>query len=148
MGKLLKTVERHDLWVADHNLIGEIETGRLYEQAMSVTKSDGDTLNFRRIEIQLHESTRDGDEVVYLVTNLPKRISALTIADLYRNRRSIETTFQEMAENLEGEIQTLGYPKAKLFGFWMALASFNLMSVVRAAVWRGSGRNVFDVLCA
>jgi hypothetical protein len=115
-------------------LIGDTETGKVYEQAMSVTNSAGETLVFRRIEIQLHEPTRDGDEVVYLVTNLPPRISALTIADLYRNRWSIETAFQEMAENLEGEIQTLGYPKAALFGFCMALVSF-------------SGRDVFDVLC-
>jgi len=46
----------------------------------------------------------------------------------------IETAFQEMAENLEGEIETLGYPKAALFGFCMALVSYNLMSVVRAEV--------------
>jgi Transposase DDE domain len=115
-------------------LIGETETGTVYEQAMSVTHSDGQTLVFRRIEIQLHESTRDGEDVVFLVTNLPQRVSALKIADLYRNRWTIETAFQEMAENLEGEIQTLGYPKAALFGFCMALVSFNLMSVVRAAV--------------
>lgn len=115
-------------------LIGETETGTVYEQAMSVTHRDGQTLVFRRIEIQLHESTRDGDDVVFLLTNLPQRVGALKIADLYRQRWTIETAFQEMAENLEGEIQTLGYPKAALFGFCMALVSFNLMSVVRAAV--------------
>ena len=125
-------------------LIGETETGRVYEQAMSVTNSEGETLVFRRIEIQLHEPTRDGDEVVYLVTNLPQRISALTIADLYRNRWSIETAFQEMAENLEGEIQTLGYPKAALFGFCMALVSFNLMSVIRAAVGSRHGEEAAE----
>lgn len=47
---------------------------------------------------------------------------------------TIETAFQEMAENLEGEIQTLGYPQAVLFGFCMALVSYNLLSVIRAAV--------------
>ena len=115
-------------------LIGETETGRVYEQAMSVTNSAGETRRFRRIEIQLNEPTRDGDEVVFLVTNLPRRISALKIADLYRKRWTIETAFQEMAENLEGEIEKLGYPKAALFGFCMALVTFNLLSVIRAAV--------------
>jgi len=127
-----------------HRLIGETQTGKVYQQAMSVTNSDGETRNFARIEIQLHEPTRDGDEVVYLVTNLPQRISALTIADLYRNRWSIETAFQEMAENLEGEIQTLGYPKAALFGFCMALVSYNLMSVIRAAVGSRHGEQAAE----
>jgi len=63
---------------------------------------------------------------------------------LYRNRWTIETAFQEMAENLEGEIQTLGYPKAALFGFCMALASFNLMSVIRAAVGSRHGEQAAE----
>ena len=125
-------------------LVGETETGKVYEQAMSVTNSAGETRNFRRIEVQLDEPTRDGDESVFLVTNLPKRISALLIADVYRNRWTIETAFQEMAENLEGEIQTLGYPKAALFGFCMALVSFNLMSVIRAAVGSRHGEEAAE----
>ena len=35
---------------------------------------------------------------------------------------------------MEGEIQALGYPKAALFGFCMALVTYNLLSVVRSAV--------------
>lgn len=115
-------------------LMGETETGKVYQQTMSVTDIEGRTRRFRRIEIRLNEPTRDGDAAVFLVTSLPGRISAATIADLYRQRWTIETAFQEMAENLEGEIETLGYPKAALFGFCMALVSYNLMSVVRAAV--------------
>lgn len=115
-------------------LMDETETGRVYQQTMSVTDSEGKTREFRRIEIRLKEPTRDGDEVVFLVSSLPGRISAAAIADSYRKRWKIETAFQEMAENLVGEIETLGYPKAALFGFCMALVSYNLMSVVRAAV--------------
>jgi hypothetical protein len=114
--------------------IGETETGVVYEQAMEVTDEQGDVRVFRRITLNLYEPTRDGDTEVHVVTNLPKRVGAIHIADLYRNRWTIETAFQEMADNLEGEIQTLGYPKAALFGFCMALVSYNVMSVIRAAV--------------
>lgn len=114
--------------------LGQSETGRVFEQAMTVTDRDGKTHPFRRVEVQLNEPTRDEETVVYLVTNLPKRIDAIAVSETYRKRWTIETAFQEMAENLEGEIQSLGYPKAALFGFCMGLVCFNLFSVIRAAV--------------
>jgi len=114
--------------------VGETETGVVFEQAMEVRDEEGNVRVFRRITVKLHEPTRDGDEEIHLVTNLPKRVGAVRIAELYRDRWRIETAFQEVAENLAGEIQTLGYPKAALFGFCMALVTYNLLSVVRAAV--------------
>jgi len=114
--------------------IGEGETGTVYEQAIEITDAQGTTRTFRRITIVLHEPTRNGATEVHLLSNLPKRIGALRIAELYRGRWTIETAFQEVAENLEGEIETLGYPKAALFGFCMALVSYNVFSVIRAAV--------------
>jgi len=114
--------------------VGETETGIVYEQAMEVCDAQGQVRVFRRVTVKLNEPTRDGDTEIHLVTNLPKRVGAIRIADLYGERWTIETAFQEMAENLEGEIQTLGYPKAALFGFCMALVSYNVMSVIRAAV--------------
>jgi IS4 transposase len=114
--------------------VGETETGIVYEQAMEVTDGDGNTRVFRRITMVLHEPTRDGDTEIHIVSNLPKRVGAVHIAELYRDRWQIETAFQEVAESLEGEIKTLGYPKAALFGFCMALVTYNLLSVVRAAV--------------
>ena len=114
--------------------VGETETGTVYEQAMEVTDAAGDIRVFRRITVVLKKPTRDGDAEIHIVSNLPKRIGAIHIADQYRGRWQIETAFQEMAESLEGEIKTLGYPKAALFAFCMALVTYNLLSVVRAAV--------------
>jgi IS4 transposase len=114
--------------------LGETETGIVYEQAMEVTDDRGNIRVFRRITMVLNEPTRDGDRELHIVSNLPKRIGAVRIAELYRDRWQIETAFQEVAQSLEGEIQTLGYPKAALFGFCMALVTYNLLSVVRAAV--------------
>jgi len=114
--------------------IGEIETGIVYEQTLQCEDQSGNRNNFRRITVHLFEPTRDGDVEIHVITNLPKKISAMTVANLYRNRWQIETAFQNMAENLEGEIETLGYPKAALFCFCMALVNFNLFSVIRSTV--------------
>lgn len=114
--------------------IGKIETGIVYEQAMRIFDADGSVRVIRRITVALYEATRDGDTEIHILTNLPKKVGALKIAELYMNRWKIETAFQEMAENLEGEINTLGYPKAALFGFCMALVSYNMLGVVRAAI--------------
>lgn len=122
--------------------VGETETGIVSEQAMSVTDEQETTRNFRRITVALHEPTRDGDSEIHIVSNLPKRVDAIRIAELYRDRWQIETAFQEVAESLEGEIQTLGYPKAALFGFCMALVTYNLLSLVRASVQAVHGEDV------
>jgi hypothetical protein len=114
--------------------VGESETGKVYEQTMEVADAEGNIRSYRRITVKLNEPTRDGDSEIHIITNLPKRTGAIHIADLYRDRWKIETAFQEVAESLEGEIKTLGYPKAALFGFCMALVTYNLLSVVRAAV--------------
>jgi hypothetical protein len=69
------------------------------------------------------------------LTSLPTTIAgALAIAELYRNRWSVETLFQIVTENFEGEIQTLGYPPAALFSFCMALVAYNLLATVKAAL--------------
>jgi hypothetical protein len=120
--------------------IGEIETGVVYEQAMQIFDEHDNVRVIRRITVHLYEPTRDGDTEIHILTNLPKKVGALRVANLYSDRWKIETAFQEMADNLEGEINTLGYPKAALFGFCMALVSYNVLSVVRAAIRAAHGR--------
>lgn len=56
------------------------------------------------------------------------------IGRLYRDRWAIETAFQHLAEYLNSEINTLGYPRAALFGFCVALVAYIVMSVVKAAL--------------
>ena len=89
----------------------------------------------------LDKPTRDGDGEIHILTNLPKKAArAKTVADLYRKRWTIETAFQELEATLDGEINTLGYPKAALFAFCVALVSYNLMSVIKAALRAVHGR--------
>jgi hypothetical protein len=74
------------------------------------------------------------------VTNLPaKEVRATVVADLYRRRWTIETAFQELEATLEGEIDTLGYPKAALLAFCVALVSYNVLSTVKAALRAAHG---------
>lgn len=115
--------------------IGKCDTGRVFEQWITIDNGDGKSVTIRRIVIKLKSKTRDGDKEIVLLTNLPKKAaSAITVASLYRKRWSIETVFQELESHLHSEINTLAYPRAALFGFSVALVAYNMMSVVKAAI--------------
>ena len=45
-----------------------------------------------------------------------------------------QTAFQELEGHLHSEINSLGYPKAALFGFCVALVAYNVLAVVKAAL--------------
>ena len=85
----------------------------------------GGTMTVRRITVELDTPTRDGETEIHILTNLPAEVAdARMIADLYRRRWSVEAAFGELATCLNGEIDTLGYPKAALFAFCVALVSY------------------------
>jgi hypothetical protein len=116
---------------------GRVEGGAVAEQEVLVWEGDraGRTLHVRRITITLKTPTRDGESEVHILTTLPEDVApANRIAALYRTRWNIETAFQELAATLSGEIDTLGYPKAALFAFCLALAAYNILSTVKAAL--------------
>jgi hypothetical protein len=46
----------------------------------------------------------------------------------------METAFQHLEAYFHSEINTLGYPKAALFGFCLALVAYNVLAVVWAAL--------------
>jgi hypothetical protein len=113
---------------------GASETGVAYEQLVDCHAPDGTLLRLRRIEIRLHEPTEDGDTIVSLLTNLPAEVPALQIAALYRRRWTIENMFQKLEAVLASEIRTLGYPRAALFSFCVAVLAYNVLSMLQAAV--------------
>jgi IS4 transposase len=121
--------------VGKRKKIGRSDTGMVYEQALQLLDTDGTVLmTLRRVTVELDQPTRDGEHEIHILSNLPQRITALRIAELYRKRWKIETAFQELAANFAGEIETLGYPRAALFAFCMALVSFNMLSVIRSVL--------------
>lgn len=124
--------------------VGSTETGKVYEQFVEVAGT-GDRLlaKYRLIRISLKKATRDGETEVLLLTNLSKSAAhAKQVADLYRRRWEIETTFQKLEKYLNSEVNSLGYPKAALFAFCVALVAYNVLAVVAAALRRIHGDDV------
>ncbi len=124
---------------------GKTGTGKVYEQQLRVTDPSGKTLTLRRITVRLKNPTRDGDTEIHLLTNLPTRqASAAKVATLYAKRWTIETMFQELTETLTCEINTLGYPKAALFGFCLALLAYHSVVIIKAALRAVHGRDTVE----
>ncbi len=124
---------------------GRVETGRVAEQRVRVQDAQGNWHVFRRLRITLDEATRDGERVLYILTNLPRhRASTKRVARLYRKRWTLETAFQHLEAYFHSEINTLGYPKAALFGLCLALVAYNLLAVVLAALRSVHGEETVD----
>jgi hypothetical protein len=122
--------------VGERKCRGKIETGKVYEQAVRLDNPEtGETMIARRITVELAEPTRDGETEIHLLTNLPLAdASAKQVARLYAKRWTIERAFQDLTVALVCEINTLGYPKAALFGFCLALVAYNAVSLVKASL--------------
>ena len=125
--------------------IGKTETGKVYEQGILVTDSAGKEHTFRRIRVRLKKNTRDGHSDIFIICNLSKtKANAKKVADLYRGRWTIETAFQHLADYFNSEINALGYPRAALFGFCVALVSYIILSVIKSAMSSVHGASVVE----
>jgi hypothetical protein len=126
---------------------GKDRRGRkIYEQAVCLTDPEtGETFRARRITIALDKPTKDGQTELHILTNLPPgAANAVRIAELYADRWTIETAFQQLTEDLRCEINTLGYPKAALFGFCTACVAYNAVSVVKGAIRAAQGKKYVE----
>ena len=114
---------------------GRSETGAVSEQWVELTSSTGEKIRIRRIVVELDTPTRNQDKFLAIFTNFPQDAAdTLTVTKSYRERWTIETAFQKLEKHLHSELNTLGYPKAALFGFCLALLAFNMYAVVMAAL--------------
>jgi Transposase DDE domain len=113
----------------------------LYEQAVCLTEPDtGATLVVRRLTVQLLSPTRDGETELHILTNLPVADApAPVISALYADRWTIETAFHHLTVDLACEVDTLGYPRAALFGFCVALVAYNVVALVKGALRAAHG---------
>lgn len=140
-------VERHAFYVIRHHAnltildagtlrkCGRTDTGQVFEQSVTIRDLDGQMMKTRRVIIRLDKPTRDGDAEMSILTNLTKKAaSPPVVADLYRKRWKVETMFQSLTQMLNGEIDTLAYPRAALLGFATALVAHNVLSTVQAAL--------------
>jgi hypothetical protein len=126
---------------------GRCDTGAVVEQRVRLTdpEAGGRSLVLRRITVELDQPTRDGDREIHILTDLPEAVAdAIAIADLYRRRWTLETASQEIEATLRGEIDTLAYPRAALFGLCAALVAYNVLSAVKAALRSVHGPEAVD----
>ena len=115
--------------------IGTSDTGKVFEQDITIVNTDKQELQIRRIVVELDSHNRNGDSYVNIFTNLPKKdVDGVTIAKLYRTRWKVETALQKLEAYLNSEINTLAYPKAALFGYCLALIGFNMYAIIMAAL--------------
>jgi IS4 transposase len=114
--------------------IGRGSTGWVYEQALLIRKACGSATTVRCLIIVRDKPTSKGETEVHLLTNLPAKVKATKATEAYLDRWNIEQAFQELTTTLKCEIDTLGYPKAALFGFCLALVMYNVVGAVRAAL--------------
>jgi hypothetical protein len=170
--ELLALVKPNDLWLADRNFCTDDYLGGIAarEAFFLIRHHAGTTLHplapetsrrshpdgtiseqqvrvgclkCRCVIIRLKKPLGDGTTEIRLLTNVPKdRLSATAASELYRTRWCIETAFQELTVNLRCEINTLGYPKAALFGFALAVVAYNLMVFTRAGIAAGVGEEI------
>jgi IS4 transposase len=115
---------------------GRCATGRVFEQVIAVedTEYPGVVHRLRRIVLQLDQPTREGDTEIVLVTNLPAEVSAIACGEAYRDRWQVERHFQVLTDLLHCELPSLGYPRAALFAFSMAVVSGNALAVLQGSL--------------
>ena len=124
--------------------VGMTATGEVFEQEVEITGTK-QPLRLRRVVVKLLQPTRDKDWEIAILTNLSaSQADAITIASLYRDRWGIETLFQTITKNFNGEIQTLAYPRAALFSLCMALVVSNILATLKAALGSVHGVEKID----
>jgi hypothetical protein len=89
---------------------------------------------WRRVELSLQTPTESDDTTLWFWSNLPDTVTAQQIAELYRQRWSVEAMFQRLESVLESEIQSVGKPQAALLGFASAVLAYNLLAVLKRSV--------------
>jgi Transposase DDE domain len=113
---------------------GKTGDGEVFSQDV-LLEYCGIKLSCRRIVVKLDQPTRDGETEIALLTNLPSsKVNSILISELYKKRWRVETLFQVATQIFHCEIKTLGYPRAALFSFCMALVTYNLFSCLKAVL--------------
>ena len=142
------STSKHSLDSPLVNWFGQVTRsgGEVFEQT-GVVSYEGQSCRCRRVVVQLDQPTRDGETEISLLTNLPETDApSVLLAQLYRKRGRIETLFQIATQTFHCEIKTLGYPRAALFSFSMALVAYNLVSTLKGVLAGVHGRDCHSKL--
>ena len=130
--------------LSERVFVGKTETGKVYQQEVRIGKHDRQ-LQVRRITVELDTPTRNAEREIHLLTNVPEEdAKADHLSLLYLKRWTIEQAFFDLTTCLQCEIKTLGYPKAALFTFTLALVAYNIVSLIKAIIRRVHGPEAVD----
>lgn len=134
--------------VKDRGVRGRVETGLVSEQDIEVEDPEtGRKRPIRLLTLELDTPTETGETAIRLLTNL-KRVDARRICELYRERWRIERHFSVLKAVLNGEIESLGKPRAALFALSMAMVAGNALGVVKRLLSDEHGPDLWEQLSA
>jgi IS4 transposase len=132
--------------VKDRGVRGRVETGQVSEQEIEVEDPEtGRRRWMRLLTLELDTPTEDGETTIRLLTNL-KRVDARRVCELYRERWRIERHFSVLKAVLNGEVESLGKPRAALFALSMAMVAGNALGVVKRLLSTAHGPDLWDLL--
>jgi hypothetical protein len=79
----------------------------------------------------LDQPTEDGTGEIYLLTNLPAKVTAAAAVELNGNRWPIERVFSELTASLWAEIETLGYwtPSSSTRKWWYRASAWATLAL-------------------
>jgi hypothetical protein len=129
-------------WQGQRRAVGQDARGQaLYEPAVGLTEADtGAPLVVRRLTVEVLTPTRQSETELHILTNLPPEDApAPQISALSADRWTSDTAFQPLTVDLAGEGDTLGYPTAARFGFWVALVAYNVVALGKGALRAAHG---------
>lgn len=120
---------------------GRVDTGAVAEQWVRLGPTTATAgLRLRRIRVRLDRPTRNGDDTLYLFSTVPVEVAdARALAEMYRQRWTLERAFLHLTTELRCEVDTLSYPPAALFALACAVVAFNGLGVVKAALRAAHG---------
>ena len=98
--------------IGKQKYIGKVETGKVYEQLISVIDGPDREHTLRRIRVAFNIKTGNGDTDIYIISNLSKSTAtnAKKIAELYRDLWTIETAFSISCRALQFRNKYVGRP--------------------------------------
>jgi hypothetical protein len=127
--------------------VGRVATGEVWEQPLMVEDPvTGERRPVRRLILKLDTPNREGETEIRILTNLRKKVTAVRIVALYRQRWTLERHFDFLKNCLNGQIESLGEPRAALFAMSMAMVAGNAVAVVKQALATAHGTAEFAKL--
>ncbi len=120
---------------------GRCKTGKVSYQKVEL--KDGRCVT--AIIVTRDKPTKEGKSQIVLLTNMEvTKELAVQLANLYLKRWKIEEAFRQLTDYLSCEVRALGYPRAALLAFSLAITAYNCLRCIKAAIANRFGTEEVD----